>query len=321
MGVAATECARRRDWRGRLRGGADAGVEAPVVDAHAVVRRSDAEVAPERLGELRRLAVSDAAGDLADGQGAVAAAARRRGPCARASGARGTSCRRSRRRRAAAGGARRRRGGRCRRARDRWRTRPRRWRPRPRTAPCGDGWWRGGELARLDYVLARKRMSQLSDSSPNMAHSVCLRRSLQALTRGEEPMHVRDGMSAMVLTVGPGHTLRQVAHLMAERKVGAAVVLDPEAAGRRSSPSATSWTPSAAARTRTRRWSATTSSPTSSSPSRLVARAGRVRDGPPPLPAPRGRRRRRPRRRAVHARHRPLLDEDGATCDIDAAAA
>jgi CBS domain-containing protein len=44
-------------------------------------------------------------------------------------------------------------------------------------------------------------------------------------------MHVRDGMSDMVLTVGPGHTLRQAAKLMSERKVGAAVVLDPEAAG------------------------------------------------------------------------------------------
>jgi CBS domain-containing protein len=44
-------------------------------------------------------------------------------------------------------------------------------------------------------------------------------------------MHVRDGMSTTVLTVGPGHTLRQAARLMAERHVGAAVVLDPEAAG------------------------------------------------------------------------------------------
>ena len=44
-------------------------------------------------------------------------------------------------------------------------------------------------------------------------------------------MQVRDGMSTLVLTVGPGHTLRQAAALMAERKVGAAVVLDPEAAG------------------------------------------------------------------------------------------
>src|SRR4051812_19509684 len=44
-------------------------------------------------------------------------------------------------------------------------------------------------------------------------------------------MHVRDGMSTMVLTVGPGHTLRHVAKLMAERRVGAAIVIDPEAAG------------------------------------------------------------------------------------------
>jgi CBS domain-containing protein len=44
-------------------------------------------------------------------------------------------------------------------------------------------------------------------------------------------MHVRDGMSEMVLTVGPGHSLRDAARLMAERHVGAAVVLDPDAGG------------------------------------------------------------------------------------------
>lgn len=44
-------------------------------------------------------------------------------------------------------------------------------------------------------------------------------------------MLVRDGMSDLVVTVGPGHTLRQAAQRMAKRKVGAAVVLDPEAAG------------------------------------------------------------------------------------------
>jgi CBS domain-containing protein len=44
-------------------------------------------------------------------------------------------------------------------------------------------------------------------------------------------MHVRDGMSDVVLTIGPGHTLRAASRLMAERKVGAAVVIDPEAAG------------------------------------------------------------------------------------------
>lgn len=44
-------------------------------------------------------------------------------------------------------------------------------------------------------------------------------------------MQVRDGMSPMVLTVGPTHTLREVARLMAEREVGAAVVLDPDGHG------------------------------------------------------------------------------------------
>ena len=44
-------------------------------------------------------------------------------------------------------------------------------------------------------------------------------------------MQVRDGMSPTVLTVGPAHTLREAARLMSERKVGAAIVLDPEAPG------------------------------------------------------------------------------------------
>ncbi len=44
-------------------------------------------------------------------------------------------------------------------------------------------------------------------------------------------MQVREGMSTVVLTVGPGHTLRQAARLMSERKVGAAVVVDPEGEG------------------------------------------------------------------------------------------
>jgi CBS domain-containing protein len=38
-------------------------------------------------------------------------------------------------------------------------------------------------------------------------------------------------MSDLVLTVGPGHTLREAAAQMAGRNVGAAVVLDPELPG------------------------------------------------------------------------------------------
>jgi CBS domain-containing protein len=44
-------------------------------------------------------------------------------------------------------------------------------------------------------------------------------------------MQVRDGMSKVVLTIGPGHTLHQAAALMAKRNVGAAVVMDPDGAG------------------------------------------------------------------------------------------
>jgi CBS domain-containing protein len=44
-------------------------------------------------------------------------------------------------------------------------------------------------------------------------------------------VRVRDGMSEIVLTVGPGHTLREAACQMAARHVGAAVVVDPEAPG------------------------------------------------------------------------------------------
>jgi CBS domain-containing protein len=38
-------------------------------------------------------------------------------------------------------------------------------------------------------------------------------------------------MTQVVLTVGPGHTLRDVSAAMCRRKVGAAVVLDPDAIG------------------------------------------------------------------------------------------
>ena len=44
-------------------------------------------------------------------------------------------------------------------------------------------------------------------------------------------MQVRDGMSKMVLTVGPSHTLREAARQMSGRRVGAAVVIDPDQPG------------------------------------------------------------------------------------------
>src|ERR1700750_1460584 len=42
---------------------------------------------------------------------------------------------------------------------------------------------------------------------------------------------VRDGMSHLVLTIGPAPTLRQAARMMSARRIGAAVVIDPEHAG------------------------------------------------------------------------------------------
>ncbi|NLU67245.1 CBS domain-containing protein [Streptomyces sp. HNM0574] len=45
------------------------------------------------------------------------------------------------------------------------------------------------------------------------------------------PTLVHDAMSRVVLTIGPAHTLRQAAELMSTRRVGAAVVLDPDTCG------------------------------------------------------------------------------------------
>ena len=44
-------------------------------------------------------------------------------------------------------------------------------------------------------------------------------------------MQVREGMNPEVLTIGPQHTLREAARRMADRKVGAAVVLDGDTSG------------------------------------------------------------------------------------------
>ena len=44
-------------------------------------------------------------------------------------------------------------------------------------------------------------------------------------------MQVREAMSTVILNVGPEHTIRQTAQLMSARRVGSAVVHDPEGAG------------------------------------------------------------------------------------------
>jgi CBS domain-containing protein len=44
-------------------------------------------------------------------------------------------------------------------------------------------------------------------------------------------MKVRDGMTRVVLTVGPAHTLREACRLMSAHRVGAAVVTDHDRSG------------------------------------------------------------------------------------------
>jgi CBS domain-containing protein len=44
-------------------------------------------------------------------------------------------------------------------------------------------------------------------------------------------VQVREGMSDVVVTVNPGHSLREAAKAMAQRSVGAAIVIDPEQPG------------------------------------------------------------------------------------------
>jgi signal-transduction protein with cAMP-binding, CBS, and nucleotidyltransferase domain len=46
-------------------------------------------------------------------------------------------------------------------------------------------------------------------------------------------VEVREGMSKIVLTLGPGHTLRDAARRMTEKGVGAAIVLDDDSPGPR----------------------------------------------------------------------------------------
>src|SRR5436190_7632870 len=52
--------------------------------------------------------------------------------------------------------------------------------------------------------------------------------SISTFALGRRRMEVREGMSEVVLTLGPGHTLRDAATRMTEKGVGAAIVIDEE---------------------------------------------------------------------------------------------
>ena len=49
--------------------------------------------------------------------------------------------------------------------------------------------------------------------------------------RGEQGVKVRDAMTEEVLTITPERSLRDAARFMTDHKVGAAVIMDPEAQG------------------------------------------------------------------------------------------
>src|SRR5215213_599910 len=153
------------------------------------------------------------------------------------------SCSRPRRTPVAAGGATRRRGGRCRRATALPGTRAPRSAPRPRRGCCGARRWLGVGSSR-EWIRASgwARISGRGATGPSGACALLWRAgvhpgpacrvlqagSLVAIVASEPEgvltMEVREGMSTVILTVGPGHTLREAAAAMAERRVGAAVV-------------------------------------------------------------------------------------------------
>jgi CBS domain-containing protein len=77
-------------------------------------------------------------------------------------------------------------------------------------------------------------MSRVCPGFISNGTAIPARLSLSESARGDAEgveVQVRDGMSKVVLTVNPGHTLRDAATSMAERGVGAAVVIDPEQPG------------------------------------------------------------------------------------------
>jgi CBS domain-containing protein len=55
--------------------------------------------------------------------------------------------------------------------------------------------------------------------------------SLASSLEGAISMNVRDGMTKVILSVGPAHTLREAARQMSAHRVGAAVVTDAEHPG------------------------------------------------------------------------------------------
>jgi CBS domain-containing protein len=81
-------------------------------------------------------------------------------------------------------------------------------------------------LGRLQEELAAAIDRRGTHSSPLYAASTGSDRSGRLAL-----VQVREGMSHVVVTVNPDHTLREAATAMSKREVGAAVVVDPEQPG------------------------------------------------------------------------------------------
>ena len=73
-----------------------------------------------------------------------------------------------------------------------------------------------------------ERGSRSRDGTTLLRVDLC---QLIQVSEWEAIVFVRDGMNRTVVTVGPGHTLREAARRMARADVGAAVVIDPDGEG------------------------------------------------------------------------------------------
>ena len=113
--------------------------------------------------------------------------------------------------------------------------------PRPARAAAGGGSWRSrGPPSR---ATGRGRRGAAGSPRAPRGRDRASAAPWMAACRGIRPirpdgssvklarMEVRSGMSSSVVTVAPGATLHDAARCMAERKVGAAVVIDPEQPG------------------------------------------------------------------------------------------
>ena len=90
--------------------------------------------------------------------------------------------------------------------------------------------------ATASFDLSRQILRGLATAQSYIPAPLFLARRLPAIwigLRRSALMEVREGMSSVILTLGPGHTLREAARRMTEKGVGAAVVIDEEQPGPR----------------------------------------------------------------------------------------